>query len=170
MTDDVEVLVDVPRAALDDDHRAVVEEADALAGLLALLDDPDPQLLAGQDGRLHRVGQRVDVHDADALQLGDAVEVEVVGEDHAGSALAGERDELGVDLGDSGDVVLDDLDRRARLLLHAVEDLEAAAAAVAAQRVRAVGDVLELVEHEPRHHERPEDEARTRRSRRSGRR
>ena len=43
---DVDVAVDEPRAALDDDHRAVVEEADALAGLLALLDDPDAQLLA----------------------------------------------------------------------------------------------------------------------------
>ena len=39
------------RAAFDDDHRAVVEEADALARLLALLDDPDAELLAGQDAR-----------------------------------------------------------------------------------------------------------------------
>ena len=66
------------------------------------------------------------------------------------AARSGERDELGVDLGDVGDVVLDDLDRRAGLLLHPVEDLEAAPAAVAAQRVGAVGDVLELVEHEAR--------------------
>src|SRR3954454_24602350 len=36
---DVEAAVDVPGATLDHDHRAVVEEADALAGLLALLDD-----------------------------------------------------------------------------------------------------------------------------------
>ena len=71
-----------------------------------------------------------------------------------------ERDQLGVDLGDVGDVVLDDLDRRPRLLLHPVEDLEAAPAAVAAQRVRAVGDVLELVEDEPRDDERAVDEAR----------
>ena len=42
----VDVLVDVARPALDHDHRAVIEEPDALAGLLALLDDPDPQLLA----------------------------------------------------------------------------------------------------------------------------
>ena len=80
--------VDVAGAALDHDHRAVVEEADALAGLLALLDDPDPQLLAGQDRGLHGVGQRVDVHHPDALQLGDAVEVEVVGQDRPGCGAA----------------------------------------------------------------------------------
>ena len=68
-------------------------------GLLALLDDPDPQLLAGQDGRLHGVGQRVDVHDPDALELGDPVEVEVVGQDDP-AARPREGDELGVDLGD----------------------------------------------------------------------
>ena len=72
---------------------------------------------------------------------------------------AGQRDQLGVDLGDVRDVVLDDLDRRRRVLLHAVEDLEPAAAAVAAERVGAVGDVLELVEHEPRDDQRAVDEA-----------
>ena len=99
MTADVDLVVDEPRAALDDDHRPVVEETDALARLLALLDHLDPQLLAGQDGRLHGVGERVDVHHPHALELGDAVEVEVVGEDDAAAAL-GELDELRVDLGD----------------------------------------------------------------------
>ena len=159
VTDTSRSLVDVACAALDDDHRAVVEEADALARLLALLDDPDAELLAGQDRRLDRVRQRVDVQDPDALQLGDAVEVEVVGQDRP-AARRGERDELGVDLGDVGDVVLDDLDRRRRFLLHPVEDLETAPAAVAAQRVGAVGDVLELVEDEARDDERAVDEAR----------
>ena len=74
-------LVDEPGAALDDDHRPVIEEADALAGLLALLDHLDPELLAGQDGGLHGVGQRVDVQDPHALELGDPVQVVVVGQD-----------------------------------------------------------------------------------------
>ena len=154
---DVDVPVDVSRAALDHDHRAVVEEADALAGLLALLDDPHPELLARQDRRLDRVRERVDVHDPDALQLGHAVEVEVVGQDDP-APRPGQRHELGIDLGDVGDVVLDDLDGRRRLLLHPGQDLQAAPSAVASERVRAVGDVLELVEHEPRDHERPVDE------------
>ena len=126
-------------------------------GLLALLDDPDAELLAGQDGGLDRVGQRVDVHDPDALQLGDPVEVEVVGQDDP-AARAGQGHQLGVDLGHLGDVVLDDLDRRAGLLLHPVEDLEAAPAPVAAERVGAVGDVLQLVEHEARDDQGPVDE------------
>ena len=56
-------------AALDHDHRAVVEEGDALAGLLALLDDLDVERLAGQERRLQRVGELVEVQDADALEL-----------------------------------------------------------------------------------------------------
>ena len=87
----VEVLVDVPDPALDDDHRPVVEEADALAGLLALLDDPDPQLLAGQDGGLDGIRERVDVEDADPLELGDAVEVEVVRQDRLAPRLGQRR-------------------------------------------------------------------------------
>ena len=128
-------------------------------GLLALLDHPDPQLLAGEHRGLHGVRQRVDVHDPHALQLGDPVEVEVVGQDDA-APLERQRDELRIDLGLRGIVVLDDLDRGRRLLLHAGQDLEAAPAAVAAQGVGRVGDVLELVEDEPRHHERAVDEPR----------
>ena len=46
-----------------------------------------------------------------------------------------------------------------RVLLHPVEDLEAAPAAVAPERVGAVGDVLELVEDEARHDQGAVDEA-----------
>ena len=57
----------VAAAALDHDHRPVVEVRDALAGLLALLDDLDLQRVAGQERRLDRVGELVEVQDADAL-------------------------------------------------------------------------------------------------------
>ena len=88
----------------------------------------------GQHRGLHRVGERVDVHHPDALELGDAVEVEVVGQDDPAAPLR-QRDQLRVDLGDAGRLVVDDLDRRLRVLLHPVEDLEAAPAAVAPQGV-----------------------------------
>src|SRR5207342_194677 len=156
---DVEVLVDVTNAALDHDHRAVVEEAHTLARFLALLDHPDPELLARQHRRLHGIGERVDVEDADALELGDPVQVVVVGQDRL-RAHPGEGDELGVDLGDVGHGLVDDLDRGRRVLLHLRQDLEAAPAAVATERVRAVRDVLELVEDELRDNERAVDEAR----------
>ena len=150
---EVDILVDQPGAALDHDHRAVVQEADALSGLLALLDDPDPQLLAGQDRRLHGVRERVDVHHPHALQLGDAVEVEVVRQDDP-AALLGQLDQLRVDLGDAGGLVLDDLNRRPEIALHAVQDLQAAPAAIAPQGVRGIRDVLQLLEHEPGNDER----------------
>ena len=134
---DVEVLVDMPRAALDHDHRAVIEEADALPGLLALLDHPDPQLLAGEYRWLHGIGQRVDVHDPHALQLGDAVEVEVVRQDRPAPGLAPARRAWRPPRRLGRDVVLDDLDRGPRLLLHPGQDLEPAPAAIAAQRVGA---------------------------------
>src|SRR3954471_21427973 len=45
-------LSDVVACALDDDHRAVVQVADALLGLLALADHLHPEGLAGQHRRL----------------------------------------------------------------------------------------------------------------------
>ena len=49
--------------ALDDDHRAVVEVADRLAGLLARLGQQHGHLVAGDDRRTHREGERVQVED-----------------------------------------------------------------------------------------------------------
>ena len=66
-----------PRRSLDHDHRAVVEVADALLGLLALADDLDAQRLARQHRRLERVREVVDVEHAHALDLRDLVEVVV---------------------------------------------------------------------------------------------
>ena len=59
---------------------------------------------------------------------------------------------------DAGRLVVDDLDRGPRVALHPREDLEAAPAAVAPQRVRGVRDVLQLLEHEARHDQRAVDE------------
>ena len=76
-------------ALLDHDHRAVVQVADALADLVARLDQPDRHGLAGQGHRLQGVGQLVEVDDLDALQLGDLVQVEVVGH-HPGAERLGQ--------------------------------------------------------------------------------
>ena len=54
-------------AALDHDHRPVIEIGEALAGLLALLDDLDPQGVAGQERGLEGVGELVEVQDADIV-------------------------------------------------------------------------------------------------------
>ncbi len=90
--------------------------------------------------------------------LGHPVQVEVVGQDDAAPG-AGDGHQLGVDLGDLGQRLVDDLDRDAVLLLQAGHDLEAAPPTCPARRVRAVGDPLELLEHDTRHHERALQEA-----------
>ena len=105
------------------------------------------------------VRERVDVHHPQALDLGDAVQVEVVREDDP-AAGSRHRHELGVHLRDLGVRLVGDLDRDAVLLLEAGDDLEAAAPARPPHRVRAVGDPLELLEHDPRHDERSLQEAR----------
>ena len=144
------LAVDRLRAALDHDHRAVVEIADALARILARLDDPDPQVLARQERGLHGVCQRVDVQHADALQVGDAIQVQVVRE-HGAPVLLRQGDELGVDLRGARHVLVDDLDRGRRGLAHSGQDLEAASPAGAAQGIGAVREPLDLVEDEARH-------------------
>src|SRR5262249_52679922 len=154
---DLNGLAYVGFATLDDDHRAVVEVADALAQFFALLHDLDRHLLARQEDGLDGVGQLVDVEHLDTLQLGDAVEVEIVGDD-GGMPLAGELDQLGVHLGDVLGVGVGDLDLDHWLLLQALEDVQAAATAGAAHAVGGIGDVLELLQHEAGHHERARNE------------
>src|SRR5215469_13266292 len=86
-------LLALPLASvLDDDHRTVIEEADALVLFLAFLDDADSHLFARKSHGFHGVAQLVDVEDTDALELRDAIEVVVVRQDPA-AAASRERDE-----------------------------------------------------------------------------
>ncbi len=86
-------------------------------------------------------------------ELGDLVEVEVVGDDLAAHAPR-QLDELQVHLADLREVGLHDLHRHVGHLLDLLQDVEAAAAAVALQRVRRVGHLLQLAEDELRRHQR----------------
>src|SRR5213593_2330359 len=76
--DDVGGLAEIAPAMVDDDHRAVVEVGDALPGFLSLTHDLYTHRLAGQDDRLQRVGQLVDVEHGYAAELGHLVEVVIV--------------------------------------------------------------------------------------------
>jgi hypothetical protein len=82
-----DVFADVLAAALDDDHRAVLEVADALARLLARLDDANFERFSRHKDGLEGVAQLVEVDDADVVELGDLVEVVVVGDDFAFEVL-----------------------------------------------------------------------------------
>src|SRR5690606_5647319 len=97
----------------------------------------------GLDG----VGQLVDVQHFHPLQLRNLVEVEVVGQ-HLGPLQLGQPHQLGVDVGDVVEVVVDDPHGHLGLLLHPVEDVQAAAAAVTLEHVGGVGDVLQFLQDE----------------------
>ena len=70
-----------------------------------------------------------------------------------------ELDELEIDFLDVGKIGVRDDDVDAGHLLDALQDVETAAAAVAAQRIGRIGDLLQLLEHELRNDERAVDEA-----------
>ncbi len=102
-------------------------------------------VLAGQEDRLQGVGQVVEVDHAHAVQPGDLVEVVVVGDQLAFEVL-GQGDQLQVDrlAGELGQFAVVDLQVDLGIVAQLVEDVQAAAAAAAAQPVGAVGDRLQL--------------------------
>src|SRR5262249_24421267 len=151
--DDVDGLADHAARVVDDHHRAVVEIRNALVVFLPFLQDEHLHDLAGQHDRLERVGELVDVKDVDAAQLRDLVQIEVVGDDLA-VQRARQLDQLQVDFADVREVHVGDRHLDADHLLDALQDVETAAAAVALQRVRRVGDQLQLLQHKLRDDER----------------
>ena len=100
----------------------------------------------------------VEVEAGHALELGHALQVEV-GRHEADVEAAGEGHELGVDGGELGDLVVEDVERHARVALEGVEDLQAPPAPTAASRLGGVGDALHLVEHEAGDEQRTSKEA-----------
>src|ERR1700694_5232250 len=72
---------DVPRAVLYDDHRAILEIADCLGGLLAFLDHAHRDLLARQDDGTDGLREIVHVEHRYALELGHPIEAVIIGHD-----------------------------------------------------------------------------------------
>src|SRR6185312_1426010 len=133
-------------------HGPVVEIGHALVVFLAFLQDEDPHGLAGQNDRLQRVGQFVDIQHRDALQLRHLVQVEVVGDDFAFIQL-GQFDQLQVHFPDGREVILDDLYLERRDLLQALQYVEPATPPVALERVGGVGHQLQFAQHKLRSHD-----------------
>src|SRR5712691_4772226 len=127
---DRELGADVPRAVLDDDHRAVLEIADRLRGLLALLDNAHRDLLAGKDDRTYGFREVIHVQHGDALELGHAVQSVVVRHNRHAERPR-ERYELPVGAGSRG-ILLRELDLHGLLFLHLGKHLETAATALTA--------------------------------------
>ena len=123
------------------------------------------QLLAGQGDGFDGVGELVQVERADALQLGDAGEVGV-GQHQRRAARERDAHQARVDVGvlPVGVVgrlarVVHDQHFGALARLEAGEQFEAGAAAAAFERVAAVGDAAQLIEHEAGHDQVGEQEA-----------
>ena len=66
---ELDILVKKLPAPFDDDHRAVLEIANALPRFVAGLDQPDDHLFAGQHDGLQRRCQIVDIDDIDTAKL-----------------------------------------------------------------------------------------------------
>ena len=156
--DDVDGLADHRPRVVDDHHRAVVQVGDTLVVFLAFLQDEHLHRLARQHDRLQRVRELVDVEHFHAAQLRDLVQVEVVGDDLA-LQRARQLDELEIHFLHVWEIRVRDDDIEAGHLLDALQDVETAAAAVAAQRIGRIGDLLQLLEHELRNDERAVDES-----------
>ena len=114
---------------IDNDHGAVVEIPDSLVVFLAFLEDEDGHALAGQDDGLEGVGEVVDVENLDVVEVGDLVEVEVVGDD-LGLPHLGQFEQLEIHFTNGWKVVRDNLDLDGGVGLHALEHVKAAAASL----------------------------------------
>ena len=146
----------------------VVNETMGLGPLEQLLNDPSiteimingPHLIfVERKGKVTESPVRFK-DDAHLMQLGDLIEVVVVGQDPR-AALPGQLDQLGVDSVDAQGVLIRQLDRHAMILLERGKDLQPAPAAVALERIRRVGHHLQLLQDELRHDDGREDAAGT---------
>src|SRR5260370_19548405 len=130
-------------------HCAIVQIRDSLVVLFAFLENEDAHRFTWQHNRLQSIGQLVDVQDVDAVKLGDLVQVEIVGNDLAVVHL-GEFDELHVHFRDVGKIILENLNVELGHLLDALQNVQAAAAAIALERIGRVRHQLKFAQHELR--------------------
>src|ERR1051325_3257271 len=79
---DIGVLADQPARIINHHHRSIIEIGHALIVFLAFLQDENPHRLAWEYDRLERICQLINIEYADPAQLGDFVQVEIVGDDH----------------------------------------------------------------------------------------
>ena len=143
---------------IDHHHGAVVKIGDALVVLFALLQDKDAHGFAGENDGLEGVGKIVDVEDLHAVELGNLIQIEVVGHDFAAVDL-GEFDQLHVDFGNVGEVVFEDPHVQLGHLLNALEDVESTAPAVSFEGVGGIGNHLQFTQDELRNDQGSVEEA-----------
>src|SRR5581483_3729138 len=139
-------------------HGAIIQIGDALVVFLAFFQDEHFHDFARQHDWFKRVRQLIDVQHRDPLKLRNLVQVEVVSDDLALVEL-GQLDQLQVHFANGGEIVFHDLDLQRRHFLQALQDFQAAAAAVALERVGRIGDQLQLAQDELRNYDDAVEEA-----------
>src|SRR5262249_3259143 len=130
---------------------AVIQVSHTLVVFLAFLEDKHAHGFAGQDNRFQGVRQLVDIENFHALQLGDFVQVEVVGDD-LGLVHFGQFYQFEVDFADGRKIVFDDLYVDGDDLLQALQDVQPAPSPVALEGIGRIGDQLQLAQNELRNH------------------
>src|ERR1700688_513499 len=128
-------------------HGAVVQISDALVVLFAFFENKHAHRFTRQHDGLERVSQLIDVQDLDAVKLGNFVQVEIVGHDLA-VVNFGELDQLHVHFRDIGEVILENLNVKLGHLLDALQNVQAAASAIALERIGRVRHQLQFAEYE----------------------
>ena len=93
--------------------------------------------------RLQSIGELVNIQHFDAMELGDLIEIEVVGDHFAGEQL-GQLNQLHVHFADVRKILLHDLYIQIWEFLDALKDIESAAPTIALHRVGRVGDQLKF--------------------------
>ena len=145
----VDRLSDHLSRVVDNDHRPVIQVSDALIEFLAFLQNEDLHRFARQINRLQRVGKFVDIEHLDAAKLRDLVQIEIVGDDLRFEFLR-QFDQLHIDFANRRIVVLDELHGDPRHLLNSLQNIQAAAPAIALQRISGIGNLLEFAKNEVR--------------------
>ncbi len=108
---------------LDHNHRAVMHEANALLTFAALLPDGNVELLARQERHPQGIRQIIEIKHIHPLQLGNAMQVGVVGDQPHILGL-GQHDQLIVDITHARHVGVVDLDGTAAALLDGAQGIQ----------------------------------------------
>src|SRR5579859_178121 len=149
---DIHILADELARIVHHDHGSVIQVGDTLVVFLAFLEDEDPHGLARQHDRLKRIGQFIDIQHFHALKLGDLVEIEIIGDDFCLVQFR-QFNQLQVDFADGRKIILYDLDIDGADLLHSLQNVEAAPAAIALQRIGGVGNQLQFAQDKLRNYQ-----------------
>ena len=148
----VDRLADHLSRIVDNDHRPVIQVGDALIEFLAFLQNEHLHRFTGQVNGLQRVGKFVDIEDLDAAKLRDLVQIEIVRDDLRFEFL-GEFDQLHIHFANRRIVVLDKLHSDPGHLLNSLKNIQAAAAAIALQRIGGIGNLLEFAKDKMGNHQ-----------------